>query len=67
MRRTPVAVAATTTTLAAPRAQEAGVTGAAFRGRCYECGERGHMGKDCRGKKKETALLADVDNEQTLM
>jgi len=25
------------------------------------------MGKDCRGKKKETALLVDVDNEQTLM
>jgi len=25
------------------------------------------MGKDCRGKKEETALLADVDNEQTLM
>jgi len=25
------------------------------------------MGKDCRGKKKETALLTDVDNEQTLM
>jgi len=41
--------------------------GSRFRGRCYECGERGHMGKDCRGKKKETALLADVDNEQTLM
>ncbi|XP_066351721.1 uncharacterized protein [Miscanthus floridulus] len=41
--------------------------GSCFRGRCYECGERGHMGKDCRGKKKETALLADVDNKQTLM
>jgi len=41
--------------------------GSRFRGRCYECGERGHMGKDCRGKKEETALLTDVDNEQTLM
>jgi hypothetical protein len=41
--------------------------GSRFRGRCYECGERGHMGKDCRGKKKETALLADADEEPCLL
>jgi hypothetical protein len=38
-----------------------------YRGRCFECGERGHKARDCRGKKKETALLADVDDKQALM
>jgi hypothetical protein len=41
--------------------------GRRYRGRCYDCGERGHMAKDCPGKTKETALLADIDDEPTLM
>jgi hypothetical protein len=41
--------------------------GSHYRGPCYECGERGHKAKECRGKKKETALLADVDDEPVLM
>jgi hypothetical protein len=28
---------------------------------------RGHMARDCPGKKKERALLADVDEEPTLL
>jgi hypothetical protein len=34
-----------------------------YRGRCFECDERGHKAKDCPAKKKETALLADIDDE----
>ncbi|XP_062223882.1 uncharacterized protein LOC133922530 [Phragmites australis] len=41
--------------------------GSRYRGRCFECGERGHRAKDCRGKKKERALLADVDDEPMLL
>ncbi|CAN6238160.1 unnamed protein product [Urochloa humidicola] len=38
-----------------------------YRGRCFDCGVRGHMAKDCPRKKKERALLADVDEEPTLL
>jgi hypothetical protein len=39
-----------------------------YRGRCFDCGDRGHMAKDCRAKKKEKALLVvDADDEPTLL
>lgn len=38
-----------------------------YRGRCFECGERGHMARDCRAKKKEKALLVSVEDEPTLL
>ena len=38
-----------------------------YRGRCFECGERGHMARDCRAKKKEKALLVNVEDEPTLL
>ncbi|CAN6341709.1 unnamed protein product [Urochloa humidicola] len=38
-----------------------------YRGKCFDCGVRGHMAKDCPRKKKERALLADVDEEPTLL
>jgi hypothetical protein len=34
-----------------------------YQGRCFERDERGHKAKDCPTKKKETALLADIDDE----
>jgi hypothetical protein len=37
--------------------------GSRYRGRCFECNKRGHKAKDCPAKKKETALLADIDDE----
>ncbi|KAL6614788.1 hypothetical protein ACP70R_037058 [Stipagrostis hirtigluma subsp. patula] len=33
------------------------------RGRCFNCGVRGHIAKYCPEKKKEKTLLADVDEE----
>lgn len=36
-----------------------------YRGRCFTCGERGHMAKNFH--EKEQALLADVDCEPTLL
>ncbi|CAN6337797.1 unnamed protein product [Urochloa humidicola] len=38
-----------------------------YRGNCFDCGVRGHMARDCPRKKKERALLADVDEEPTLL
>jgi hypothetical protein len=38
-----------------------------YRGKCFDCGVRGHMARDCPGKKKDRALLADVDEEATLL
>ncbi|KAL6639641.1 hypothetical protein ACP70R_023372 [Stipagrostis hirtigluma subsp. patula] len=36
------------------------------RGRCFNCGERGHIARFCP-EKKEKALLADADEEPTLL
>jgi hypothetical protein len=38
-----------------------------YRGRCFDCGERGHMARNCPRKKKEKALLADVEEEYALL
>jgi hypothetical protein len=38
-----------------------------YRGRCFNCGERGHMMRNCPQKKKERALLCDVDEESALL
>jgi hypothetical protein len=40
--------------------------GSRYRGRCFDCGARGHMARQCP-KKREKALLADVDEEPTLL
>ncbi|KAL6602903.1 hypothetical protein ACP70R_043264 [Stipagrostis hirtigluma subsp. patula] len=37
------------------------------RGRCFTCGERGHIARNCSKPKKEKALLADVDDEPALL
>ncbi|CAN6333479.1 unnamed protein product [Urochloa humidicola] len=41
--------------------------GSRYRGRCFDCGARGHMARECPKKRKEKALLADVDEEPTLL
>jgi hypothetical protein len=38
-----------------------------YRGKCFDCGVRGHRARDCPKKKKERALLADVDEEAALL
>ncbi|CAO2036893.1 unnamed protein product [Urochloa humidicola] len=38
-----------------------------YRGKCFDCGVHGHMARDCPKKKKARALLADVDEEPTLL
>jgi hypothetical protein len=38
-----------------------------YRGRCFNCGERGHMMRNCPQKKKERTLLCDVDEESALL
>ncbi|KAF0935088.1 hypothetical protein E2562_030331, partial [Oryza meyeriana var. granulata] len=37
------------------------------RGRCFNCGVRGHIARDCRKPRKEKALLVDTDDEPTLL
>jgi len=37
------------------------------KGKCYNCGERGHLSHECPKKKQEEALLAKADNEATLL
>ncbi|KAL6622998.1 hypothetical protein ACP70R_032877 [Stipagrostis hirtigluma subsp. patula] len=41
--------------------------GSRYRGRCFDCGERGHMARNCPRKKKERALLCDADDEPALL
>jgi hypothetical protein len=36
-------------------------------GRCFNCSVRGHFARDCRKPKKEEALLANADEETTLL
>ncbi|CAN6212977.1 unnamed protein product [Urochloa humidicola] len=38
-----------------------------YRGKCFDCGEQGHMARDCPKKKKEKAFLAGIDEEPTLL
>ena len=38
-----------------------------YRGKCFDCGVRGHKARDCPKKKKERALLADVKEEAALL
>ena len=37
------------------------------KGKCYNCGKRGHFSHECSKKKQEEALLAKADNEATLL
>ncbi|KAL6633643.1 hypothetical protein ACP70R_026314 [Stipagrostis hirtigluma subsp. patula] len=37
------------------------------RGRCFNCGVRGHLARDCKEPKKGKALLADADEEPCLL
>lgn len=37
------------------------------RGKCFNCGVRGHLARDCREPRKEKALLAEVNDESTLL
>jgi hypothetical protein len=37
------------------------------KGRCFNCGVRGHFSMECTKPRKEEALLADADDEPTLL
>lgn len=38
-----------------------------YQGKCFDCKECGHMNRDCPLKKKGRALLADAEEEPTLL
>jgi hypothetical protein len=38
-----------------------------YRGQCFDCGEHGHMARNCPRKKKEKAMLVDVEEEYALL
>jgi len=38
-----------------------------YRGKCFDCGVHGHKARDCSKKKKERAMLADVEEEAALL
>jgi hypothetical protein len=38
-----------------------------YRGQCFDCGQHGHMIRNCLWKKKEWALLCDVDEDEVLV
>ncbi len=61
------AVMARTTTIPTARAQMLAGGSCRYRGRCFDCGERGHMARNYPQKKKEKALLADVEEEYALL
>jgi hypothetical protein len=37
-----------------------------YQGWCFDCGERGHMARNCP-RKKEKAMLTDVEEEYALL
>jgi hypothetical protein len=41
--------------------------GSRYRGRCFDCGTRGHMERECPKKKRGKALLCDADEEAMLL
>ncbi|CAO2168734.1 unnamed protein product [Urochloa humidicola] len=44
-----------------------GCGGSRYRGWCFGCGVHGHMARECPKKRKEKALLCNVDEEATLL